>query len=185
MNKRMKALAILLLALIFNINVVNAATTTAATTGTTQTATTAAYIGDNFCHEQEIVTVVKILGIVLVIAKLFVPIVIIVMGIMDFYKVVISGDEAQMPKSAKSLGLRIVIGLFIFMAPTLINAVLKGLYTNDKITENANACQNCLLNPFGSGNCSTTAGDSGNSGEDFSINGITTTTARTNRADAQ
>ena len=51
----------------------------------------------------------------LLIAKMMIPMVIIIFGSLDLYKVVISGDAGDVPKAARSLGYRIILGVFIFL----------------------------------------------------------------------
>jgi hypothetical protein len=119
------------------------------------------HIGEDICHDENIVRALKALGVFIVLAKFAIPMIIIIFGTIDFIKVVMAGTEKSLSEQAKSLGMRVVIGLGIFFAPTLVNAFLNGLTYYQVISEEARACQSCLLDPFNSLNCKTVKG-SGN-----------------------
>ncbi len=119
------------------------------------------HIGEDICHDENVVRALKALGVFIILAKFAIPMIIIIFGTADFIKVVMAGTEKSLSEQAKSLGIRVVIGLGIFFAPTLVNAFLNGLTYYQVISEEAHACQSCLLDPFNSLNCRTTKG-SGN-----------------------
>lgn len=57
--------------------------------------------------------------------KIAVPIIIIVMGSIDFGTAFIASDEDKMKKAQKKFIMRLIIGMVIFFIPTIINALLK------------------------------------------------------------
>lgn len=120
------------------------------------------HIGDQFCGQEEVVKAIKVIGILIILAKFAVPIIIIFIGTIDLSKVVVSGKEDVIKKQFRTLGWRVVLGLLIMFSPTLINAILSGLAYYQVISEDINRCQNCLLNPLGAGNCQTNAEGGGN-----------------------
>ena len=107
------------------------------------------HIGDNFCSEEKVVKTLKALGNILTIAKLVIPILIIIMGTWDFFKAVTGADESgkTLKKKTTTLLYRIGAGVFIFFIPTLTNAFFNGLVYYKVISDDVNQCQNCLLNP--------------------------------------
>lgn len=102
-------------------------------------------IGDNFCEEPNVLGAVRIIGYLLLLLKLFVPIIIIGFGIFDMYKSIVASGSDSFSKQLKSLMNRIIIGIFIFFVPTLINLILNQL---DNYTWKIKSCQRCLLEPF-------------------------------------
>lgn len=56
--------------------------------------------------------------------KIAVPIIIIVMGSLDFGKAFISSDEDSMKKAQKKFIMRLIIGMVIFFLPALVNILL-------------------------------------------------------------
>lgn len=100
------------------------------------------YIGDNFCETKEVLSVIKMFGYILLVAKLIVPIIIIVLGTIKFYSAIKDGSSDSTLKNAKSLIVRIFVGIFIFFLPTLLHAVL-----NNFIPDDSKTCEVCLLKP--------------------------------------
>ena len=111
------------------------------------------HVGDSFCGEPRVITALKALGVFIIIARFAVPILVIIFGSKDFIETIISGKEESLKADAKKLGLRVVVGLFVFFAPTIANAFFNGLNRYQVISDQVNQCQNCLLNPFNEAYC--------------------------------
>ena len=101
------------------------------------------HIGDNVCSDSNMLRGLKIVGMILLLAKMVVPIVIIVMGSIDLFKAVTS-NENTIIKQAKALGIRIVIGFLIFFLPTIINTILD---MTDLVPSEYESCETCVLDP--------------------------------------
>lgn len=114
------------------------------------------YVAENPCDDNNIRTVLKIAGYVLLIAKLVIPLLIIGYGVMDMYKTVIDKDEKSLQKQFKMLIIRVITGLVVFFIPSLVNAVFKMSDRLDIVeTEQYLTCASCVLDPL-SDDCSTT-----------------------------
>lgn len=100
------------------------------------------YIGDNFCETKEVLSVIKMFGYILLVAKLIAPIIIIILGTLKFYNAIKDGSSDSTLKNAKSLIVRIFVGIFIFFLPTLLHAVLDSF-----IPDESKKCEACLLKP--------------------------------------
>lgn len=100
------------------------------------------YIGDNFCETKEVLSVIKMFGYILLVAKLIAPIIIIILGTFKFYNAIKDGSSDSTLKNAKSLIVRIFVGIFIFFLPTLLHAVLDSF-----IPDESKKCEVCLLKP--------------------------------------
>ena len=100
------------------------------------------FVGQDFCQQTGVQASLNVISWLLLIAKMMIPMVIIIFGSLDLYKVVISGDAGDVPKAARSLGYRIILGVFIFFLPTLTKTVLGYLLPQDY-----NTCAKCVLQP--------------------------------------
>lgn len=100
------------------------------------------YVGQNFCSEKGTIAAINVVAWIILIAKIAIPFVIIFFGTFDIVKMVINGDTGTMSKKFKSLGLRVVLGVFIFFLPAIIKSVLGYLLPADY-----NNCAKCFFQP--------------------------------------
>lgn len=106
----------------------------------------------NFCQEAS--DLVQLIGWVLTVFKIAIPLLIIILGAFDLGKAVMAGKDDEIKKNAKSLGVRAVAGILIFLLPSIVLAVF-GLFDDFKESSqsvNFPVCKQCLLEPW---NCST------------------------------
>lgn len=92
--------------------------------------------------------VFQVVGYILYIIKILVPIILIVICSLDFGRAVISKDEKAILYAANYLVNRIIIGVLIFMIPTLLDAVLSLVSGTEDTKKNYETCTTCLLSPF-------------------------------------
>ena len=76
----------------------------------------------NFCTDAY--KLMDFLHNVLVIFKIVVPILLIVFGMVDLGKAVVSSDEKAIKSSTSSLLKKVVAALFIFFLPTIVSAIV-------------------------------------------------------------
>ncbi len=106
---------------------------------------------NSFCGNENggVKTTFKILGMVVYVMKLLAPLLIIVFGVLDYFKAVTSSDEEAVNKATTSLIRRIVSGVIIILLPTLIWGILNLFDITDGIHDLNNnefgACTKCLL----------------------------------------
>lgn len=103
-------------------------------------------VGENFCGETSTKRVLSLVGNILIIVKIVVPLLIIIIGSIDLFKAVMGKDEKDLMKSVKSLGLRLLLGIFIFFVPTIVNYVIDLVGEISGGSSN-NQCVTCVLNP--------------------------------------
>ena len=107
-----------------------------------------------FCEENRVLKVFQILGYLVFGAKVVVPLILLILGTIDFAKAVISSSEKAPQEALKSFGLRIVAAIIVFLIPTflefLISLVNEASETFKEKNEN---CTNCLFNPFNPDEC--------------------------------
>ena len=86
------------------------------------------------------------LGTLLNFVKIIIPIVIIGFGIMDFYKAITSSKDDGLTKAFKSLMIRVIAGVAIFLLPGIVQLVLNMVNEWSDYSNNWCCCTECLLN---------------------------------------
>ncbi len=96
-----------------------------------------------FCDYGGVRRTFKIIGIVINIAKILVPMIIIITEIISITSVIISGKEEDLVANWKVLVKKIIAGLVIFILPTVIDFTIDSLvgYNDSGFSQ----CSNCLL----------------------------------------
>lgn len=92
--------------------------------------------------------VFQVVGYILYIIKILVPLIIIILGSIEFGKAAISKDEKSIMIAANSLINKFILGVLIFMIPTLLDAVLSLVSGTEDTKKNYETCTTCLLSPF-------------------------------------
>ena len=103
----------------------------------------------NFCTTPTVARTFKFLGLLFYIAKILVPGIIIVMSFVNLFKIMTSGKLDDAKKYAKSIIIRIFVGIAIFLLPGIINTIYdaaKGIIGSGG-TGGFDNCGSCLLNP--------------------------------------
>lgn len=93
---------------------------------------------DNIYIPYQIVSVVRV-GISFI--KIGVPIIFIVMGMLDFGKVVFGKPDKDMDKAKKSFGYRLVSAVLVFLVISIVEMVLPLITTEDKVLN----CTKCII----------------------------------------
>lgn len=100
-----------------------------------------------YCTEPNVARTLKFLGMLLFIAKIFVPALIIILGSIDFGQVILAGKDDEIKKRLGILIKRIIAGIIIFFIPSIIEflfSVLDGY--SDTVNKFSN-CRTCILDP--------------------------------------
>ena len=92
----------------------------------------------------------QLVGYFLFALKIAIPVIIIILGTVDFVNALISSDDKNISKATKSLIIRLVVGIAIFFLPVIISAFLHLVKDSSKYLKAADTCQTCLLRPFDS-----------------------------------
>lgn len=104
---------------------------------------------DHICENPDILKAMHLIGNIIIIAKYVVPFIIIILGMVDFGKAVISNDEKATTKASAALLRRFIAGVVIIFIPTIIAAVLSAIGVTDGIEDAENdqfgACTKCLF----------------------------------------
>lgn len=75
----------------------------------------------NFCAQTA--SIWKILGYVVLIIKIVIPLLLIIFGMVDLGKAVISSDDKAISKAVGSLVKRFIAAIVIFFIPTIVSAI--------------------------------------------------------------
>ncbi len=110
-----------------------------------------------FCRETA--TIWQFIGWILFVFKIVIPVLLILFGMMDLGKAVVSSDEKAIKSATTSLVKRAIAAVVIFFIPTMVSAIF-GIVSgfSGSVKEQYNICANCVTHP---GNCDT-SGDVGN-----------------------
>lgn len=102
-------------------------------------------MAEDFCTRT--VEIWRLVGLFLLVFKIVIPIILIVLGVIDLGKAVVSSDDKAISKSAKSLLVRIVAAVCIFFVPTIVSFVIRIVDTS--VDDKNEVCAACISNPGG------------------------------------
>ncbi len=113
----------------------------------------------------QIMRVFKYIGIILDIILIAIPIILIVMGCIDFIKAIIAGKDDKIKKSQSTFVKRIIAAVLVFCVPTIIGLLLSLL------NQGKNAYLSCVLNTSTCNiNETSSSGNSGGNNVESSYN---------------
>lgn len=98
------------------------------------------------CNMPQYRKTMRFFGTIVTFAKYLVPIIIIAFGIMDLYKAVAGAKDDEIKKSFKSIMVRVVAGVFIFLLPGLVQFFFNMLNEWSDYKIEVCCCTECLLN---------------------------------------
>lgn len=90
----------------------------------------------------------QFVGWVLFVFKIVIPLLLIIFGMLDLGKAVVSSDDKEIKTAATKLAKRAVAAVIIFFIPNLV-AFIFGIVSNfnDEIKKDYNVCVSCLVRP--------------------------------------
>ncbi|MDE6284888.1 MAG: hypothetical protein K2M17_04010 [Bacilli bacterium] len=101
---------------------------------------------DGFCYKTA--NIWSILGYVILILKILVPIIIILLGIVEFGKATVSSDDKAIKKTLATMIKKIVVGIAIFFVPTIINLIFSLIGNFEPFHGDYLNCVDCLTSPY-------------------------------------
>lgn len=104
---------------------------------------------NNICNDDRILNLMQMLGWIINLLKIIVPLIIIVLGMIDFGKAVIASDDKATSKAASSLVKRFIAGIVIFFIPTIVFTILNSTKISNENDQSGDfvRCTQCLLHP--------------------------------------
>ncbi len=116
------------------------------------------------CQEEDVLKVLRVVGYIIYVAKIVIPLLLIVMGSIDFGKAVIASDDKAMKDAGGTLLRRFIAAVIIFLLPTILNLLL-GLVDNIESFDpdgNFANCTECIFDPNGANSCKPDSGSGRN-----------------------
>ncbi len=103
----------------------------------------------------------SILGYIVMVFKIIIPLLLIVFGMVDLGKAVVSSDEKAISKAVSTLIKRFIAAVVVFFIPTLVSAIFNvlGILNSSEY----NTCVQCVTNVGGT-DCETARVAAKNSG---------------------
>jgi len=112
---------------------------------------------DGFCANTA--NIWQLVGNVLLIFKIVIPILLIVLGMVDLGKAVVSSDDKAISKAAKTLMMRAIAAVIVFFVPSLVSFVFTAISAfNSEVKADYDICKKCIVHPNGSKDTAETCG---------------------------
>lgn len=99
----------------------------------------------SFCDEVGVLKSLKIINIVITIAKILVPILLIIYGSIDYGKAALSDDQDALEKTTQLLIKKVIVGVMIFMIPTIVNSLISFSQSSKDKTDKNGTFSKCAL----------------------------------------
>ncbi len=97
-----------------------------------------------FCGEAAVNNVLYLVGVVVAVIRIVVPVILIVVGMTDLIKAITSQDDKQIKQATTLLVKKVVIGVVVFLVPTLVRLIMNVISQEDY-----KACISCVTNVWG------------------------------------
>lgn len=97
-----------------------------------------------FCEQTA--NIWQILGYVVTVFKIVIPLILIILGMVDLGKAVVSSDDKAISKSVSALIKRFIAAIVMFFVPTIVSALFSALTIGDVTSNDANICLQCVTN---------------------------------------
>jgi len=78
-----------------------------------------------FCSEPAANNIVYLVGVVVAVIRIAVPVILIIIGMVDLVKAITSQDDKQIKAATSLLIKRVVIGVVVFLVPTIVTLIMK------------------------------------------------------------
>ena len=89
----------------------------------------------------------QVVGYVLLVFKIVIPIILIVLGMIDLGRAVVSSKDDEIKKSMKSLMMRAIAAIAIFFVPSIISLIMGVVGGFKDVKEDYDVCRTCIANP--------------------------------------
>ncbi len=95
-----------------------------------------------FCSETA--NIWNVVGYIVVVIKIVIPLMLIVLGMVDLGKAVVSSDEKAINKSVSTLIKRFIAAVVVFFIPTIVSALFNALSLLGDQEPDYNVCVQCV-----------------------------------------
>ena len=87
----------------------------------------------------------RFVGHIVLVFKIVIPIVLLFLGALDFFRAITSSKDEEIKKSARSFAFRVISAVVIFFLPTIVSVLFSFVDSWAGIRGDFNACQKCVL----------------------------------------
>ena len=87
----------------------------------------------------------QVLGYVVMVFKIVIPLLLIIFGMVDLGKAVVSSDDKAISKAVSQLVRRFIAAVVLFFVPTIVSALFNALAIVDENSD-YNTCVQCVTN---------------------------------------
>ena len=102
----------------------------------------------NIC-EGDMLNVWELVGKILFVFKIVIPLLLIIFGMIDLGKAVISSDEKQISKSTQTIIKRLIAAVVIFFIPTIVGVVFNLIGNfKEEMKDDYDRCAECITSPY-------------------------------------
>lgn len=98
------------------------------------------------CSDPNVMKVMKIISIIFIILKILVPLILIVTGIIELSKSVISEDDKELSKSLTTFVTKLLVGICIFFLPSVMSSFVDLIDGSQEVKSDFAVCTKCILN---------------------------------------
>lgn len=100
-----------------------------------------------YCTNSNVAMTLRFVGYLIFLAKIFVPVLIIILGSIDFAQAILSAKEDEIKKRIPIFAKRIIAGVIIFFIPTVLDFLFSRVDGYSEAMNRYSNCRTCLLNP--------------------------------------
>ncbi|MBO4600784.1 MAG: hypothetical protein J5634_00945 [Bacilli bacterium] len=108
-----------------------------------------------FCKESA--DIWSLVGKILFVFKIVIPLLLIIFGMIDLGKAVISAEEKAIKNATNSIIRRLIAAVVIFFVPTIIGAIFGLISDFDEQKKDYDLCKSCLVHPYDKDGCTKKA----------------------------
>lgn len=107
----------------------------------------------SFCNDAGMLKTFKIIHIFIVIAKILVPILLIIFGSIDYGKAALADNQDAIEKTTQALIKKVIVGLLIFFIPTIVDAIVGYAQSGRDKSDKTGEFKKCALCFVGDSEC--------------------------------
>jgi len=105
------------------------------------------------CQEDGVKQAFQIMGYFLFVVKIAIPLLLIILGTIDFSKAVFTSDDKSSKEAISQFVKRIIIAVIIFIIPTVFNFLFSLVEGAEEVGNKFSGCTKCLFEPFNENSC--------------------------------
>ena len=98
-----------------------------------------------FCYQSA--DIWQVVGYVLMVFKIVIPVILIIFGMIDLGRSVVSGKDDEIKKNMKSLMIRAIAAIVIFFIPNIVALIMNVVSKFGDVEKDFKVCKICISSP--------------------------------------